>query len=185
MAFKPASKFTKFGVAAAAIVLSAAAMAQAPAQQLRSAADPKIEERARLIGKELRCVVCQNQSIDESNSPLALDLKQLLRERLQAGDTDEQAKAFLVARYGNFVLLKFRRANAKRSAASPRSTTHRHPRTRQGGSKQPSTAPSRSSPNLRPTWSELPVWPGNSVWCHRTSRRAHRLQMAHPVADFS
>lgn len=106
MAFKPASKFTKLGLAAAAVAFSTAAMAQAPLQPLRPAADPKIEERARLIGKELRCVVCQNQSIDESNAPLALDLKQLLRERLQAGDSDEQAKSFLVARYGNFVLLK-------------------------------------------------------------------------------
>lgn len=70
------------------------------------AAVAHIDERARAIGKELRCVVCQNQSIDESNAPLALDLKQLLRERLQAGDSDAQAKAFLVARYGNFVLLK-------------------------------------------------------------------------------
>ena len=89
MAFKPASKFTKFGVAAAAIVLSAAAMAQAPAQQLRSAADPKIEERARLIGKELRCVVCQNQSIDDSDAPLARDLVSRTRvSRLLAGYRD-------------------------------------------------------------------------------------------------
>lgn len=82
------------------------AMAQAPVQTFKPAADPRIEERARAVGKELRCVVCQNQSIDESNAPLALDLKQLLRERLTAGDSDAQAKAFLVARYGNFVLLK-------------------------------------------------------------------------------
>jgi cytochrome c-type biogenesis protein CcmH len=65
-----------------------------------------LEARARALAKELRCVVCQNQSIDDSTAPLALDLKALLRERIAAGDTDAMAKAFLVQRYGNFVLLK-------------------------------------------------------------------------------
>ncbi len=68
--------------------------------------DEKLEGRARVLSQELRCVVCQNQSIDDSNAPLAHDLRVLLRDRLQAGDSDRQAVDFLVARYGNFVLLK-------------------------------------------------------------------------------
>jgi cytochrome c-type biogenesis protein CcmH len=67
--------------------------------------DPKLEMRARAISQVLRCVVCQNQSIDDSNAPLARDLRILLRERLTSGDTDEQAVDFIVTRYGNFVLL--------------------------------------------------------------------------------
>jgi cytochrome c-type biogenesis protein CcmH len=74
--------------------------------QVQPFADPVLEGRARALSKELRCVVCQNQSIDDSTAPLAMDLKALLRERLAAGDTDAAAKAFLVKRYGNFVLLK-------------------------------------------------------------------------------
>ena len=69
-------------------------------------ADPALEHRARALSTELRCVVCQNQSIDDSEAPLARDLRLLLRERLTAGDSDEAAKAYLVARYGDFVLLK-------------------------------------------------------------------------------
>ncbi len=68
--------------------------------------DPALEVRAREIGQLLRCVVCQNQSIDDSNAPLARDLRLLVRERLTLGDTDEQAIAYIVDRYGNFVLLK-------------------------------------------------------------------------------
>ena len=68
--------------------------------------DPQLETRARTISQDLRCVVCQNQSIDDSNAPLAHDLRVLVRERLVAGDSDEQARDFIVARYGNFVLLK-------------------------------------------------------------------------------
>lgn len=68
--------------------------------------DPALEARAREISKILRCLVCQNQSIDDSHADLAKDLRVLLRERLKAGDTDEQAVDFIVARYGNFVLLK-------------------------------------------------------------------------------
>lgn len=87
-------------------IKSSSTLAQVQSQTAMPTSDPRIEERARAIGKELRCVVCQNQSIDESNAPLALDLKQLLRERLTAGDSDAQAKTFMVSRYGNFVLLK-------------------------------------------------------------------------------
>ena len=68
--------------------------------------DPELEARARRISKQLRCLVCQNENIDESNAPLARDLRILLRERLKAGDTDEQAIQFLVDRYGEYVLLK-------------------------------------------------------------------------------
>jgi cytochrome c-type biogenesis protein CcmH len=74
-----------------------------PDEMLR---DERLEARARALGQELRCVVCQNQSIDDSNAPLAHDLRVLLRDRLQAGDSDRQAVDFMVARYGNFVLLK-------------------------------------------------------------------------------
>jgi cytochrome c-type biogenesis protein CcmH len=68
-------------------------------------ADPALEARARTLSKELRCLVCQNQSIDESNADLAHDLRLLLRQRLVAGDTDQQVLDYIVARYGVFVLL--------------------------------------------------------------------------------
>ena len=68
-------------------------------------ADPALEARARTLSKELRCLVCQNQSIDELNADLAHDLRLLLRERLVAGDTDQQVRDYLMARYGVFVLL--------------------------------------------------------------------------------
>ena len=68
--------------------------------------DPKLESRARAISSELRCLVCQNQSIDDSDASLAKDLRTLVREQLKAGKSDEEIKGFLVARYGNFVLLK-------------------------------------------------------------------------------
>jgi cytochrome c-type biogenesis protein CcmH len=68
--------------------------------------DPALEGRARTLSKELRCMVCQNQSIDDSDAPLARDLRILVRERLQAGDSDQRVVDFLVARYGEFVLLK-------------------------------------------------------------------------------
>ena len=69
-------------------------------------ADPAREARARDLSRELRCMVCQNQSIDDSEAPLARDLRLLVRERIAAGDTDAQVIDFLVARYGEFVLLK-------------------------------------------------------------------------------
>jgi cytochrome c-type biogenesis protein CcmH len=69
-------------------------------------ADPALEARARVLSKELRCMVCQNQSIDDSEAPLAHDLRVLVRERLKAGDSDAQVVDFLVARYGEFVLLR-------------------------------------------------------------------------------
>ena len=80
-----------------------AALAVLPSEQL---ADPALEARARALSKELRCLVCQNESIDDSNADLAHDLRVLVRQRIAAGDTDQQVLAFLASRYGDFVLLK-------------------------------------------------------------------------------
>jgi cytochrome c-type biogenesis protein CcmH len=80
-----------------------AAMAVQPDEILK---DVAMEARARELSRELRCMVCQNQSIDDSDAPLARDLRLLVRERLQAGDSNNQVIDFLVARYGEFVLLK-------------------------------------------------------------------------------
>jgi len=77
--------------------------AVSPDEQL---SDPKLEARAREISKELRCLVCQNESIDDSDAELAKDLRMLVRKRILAGDTDAQVKEYLVARYGEFVLMK-------------------------------------------------------------------------------
>lgn len=68
--------------------------------------DPALEARARDLSKELRCLVCRNQSIDDSGAPLARDLRLLVRERLVAGDSDQDAMAYIVDRYGEFVLLR-------------------------------------------------------------------------------
>ena len=69
-------------------------------------ADPVLEARAKSLQKELRCLVCQGQSIDESNAPLAADLRRLIRQQMEQGWSDDQIKDFLVARYGAFVLMK-------------------------------------------------------------------------------
>ena len=82
---------------------SFAARAVEPSEML---SDPALEQRARALSKDLRCMVCQNQSIDDSEAPLAHDLRVLVRERLNAGDSDAQVIDFLVARYGEFILLK-------------------------------------------------------------------------------
>jgi cytochrome c-type biogenesis protein CcmH len=86
-----------------AMAFAGPALAVNPDERL---ADPVLEARARSLGKTLRCLVCQNQSIDDSNADLAHDLRVLVRERLTAGDTDPQVLAYLQARYGDFVLLK-------------------------------------------------------------------------------
>jgi cytochrome c-type biogenesis protein CcmH len=91
-----------FAVAVAAGLVVPAAHAVEPTERL---ADPAFEARARALSQELRCLVCQNQSIDESNADLAHDLRVLLRQRLAAGDTDRQVLDYVVARYGVFVLL--------------------------------------------------------------------------------
>jgi cytochrome c-type biogenesis protein CcmH len=69
-------------------------------------ADPVQEARARALQKEFRCPVCQGQSLDDSNAPLAADLRHLIRERILAGDTDEKIEQFLASRYGNFILMQ-------------------------------------------------------------------------------
>jgi cytochrome c-type biogenesis protein CcmH len=90
-------------VATAVIMGSSAAYAVQPDEIM---SDPAMETRARDLSRELRCMVCQNQSIDDSEAPLARDLRLLVRERIAAGDSDAQVIDFLVARYGEFVLLK-------------------------------------------------------------------------------
>ncbi len=88
---------------AAGLLLATPAAAVMPDEML---ADPAQESRARTISKDLRCVVCQNQSIDDSDAPLAKDLRLLVREQITLGKTDAQVRDYVVARYGNFVLLK-------------------------------------------------------------------------------
>jgi cytochrome c-type biogenesis protein CcmH len=85
------------------LLLPPASFAVTPDEMLK---DPALEARARHLSSELRCMVCQNQSIDDSEASLAKDLRLLVRERLTKGDTDQQVLDFLVARYGAFVLLK-------------------------------------------------------------------------------
>ena len=87
----------------AALVAPGVALAVTPDEILK---DPALEARARDLSRELRCMVCQNQSIDDSEAPLAKDLRVLVRERLTKGDSDRQVLDFLVSRYGEFVLLK-------------------------------------------------------------------------------
>ncbi|WP_304218268.1 cytochrome c-type biogenesis protein [Phenylobacterium aquaticum] len=90
------------GLAILAAVLCIAAAAD-PAERL---ADPSQEARARAIFQEVRCLVCQNESIDDSQAELAADLRRLVRDEIKAGRTDQQVRAYLVSRYGEFVLLK-------------------------------------------------------------------------------
>jgi len=93
----------RFAVLAAALLAATPALAVQPDEQL---ANPALESRARAISQGLRCLVCQNQSIDDSEAPLARDLRLILRERLRAGDTDAQATGYIARRYGSYVLLK-------------------------------------------------------------------------------
>jgi len=85
------------------VALSPVAWAVEPNEML---SDPAQEARARALSQDLRCMVCQNESIDDSGAPLAHDIRVLVRERIEAGDTDKQVIDYLVARYGEFVLLK-------------------------------------------------------------------------------
>ena len=93
----------RFVLALCLSLLPALALAVQPGEML---ADPKLEARARDISAELRCLVCQNQSIDDSHAPLARDLRLLVRDRLTAGASDDDIRRFLVERYGDFILLK-------------------------------------------------------------------------------
>ena len=85
------------------VLLTSPVLAVEPAERLP---DPAMEARARAISSELRCLVCQNESIDESHADLAHDIRALVRERLRAGDSDGQATRAVVSRYGDFVLLR-------------------------------------------------------------------------------
>jgi cytochrome c-type biogenesis protein CcmH len=102
MTFGSSGRRAFYGILLVLVAFTTFARAVTPDEVLP---DPKLEMRARAISQVLRCVVCQNQAIDDSNAPLAHDLRVLVRERLTSGDTDEQALDFIVARYGNFVLL--------------------------------------------------------------------------------
>jgi len=88
------------------LLLSAPVFSWAAVQPGEMLQNPALEARARTLSQQLRCMVCQNESIDDSDAPLAHDLRVLVRERLEAGDSDAQVLDFLVARYGEFVLLK-------------------------------------------------------------------------------
>lgn len=92
-----------YALAMITAVWSGPAVAVRPDEML---SNPVLEARARSIGSELRCLVCQNESIDDSDADLAHDLRMLVRQRLLAGDSDEQVKQYIVDRYGNYVLLK-------------------------------------------------------------------------------
>lgn len=96
-------KILHAAILALSLLAPAVSFAVQPDEMLR---DPALEARARALSGELRCMVCQNESIDDSAAPLAHDLRVLVRDRLKAGDTDQQILDFLVARYGEFVLLK-------------------------------------------------------------------------------
>jgi cytochrome c-type biogenesis protein CcmH len=99
-------RFAGVAILSASLAFASSGVAQVVVSAPDVRLTPAQETRARAINKELRCVVCQNQSIDESNAPLAIDLRNLVRERLAAGETDRQAMQFIVQRYGNFVLLR-------------------------------------------------------------------------------
>lgn len=90
-------------VLCAMLAVAASAWAVEPSETLKDAA---LEARARTIGQALRCVVCQNQSIDDSSAEVARDMRRAVRERLTAGDSDDRVFAYMVARYGDYVLLK-------------------------------------------------------------------------------
>ena len=100
---------SRHSLSALVLSLAIAVLAALPAQAVQPdevLQDLALEARARAISEGLRCLVCQNQSIDDSDAPLAKDLRLLVRERLKAGDSDQEIVDFIVARYGEFVLLK-------------------------------------------------------------------------------
>ena len=100
---RPDIRFVSGLLAALFLSLAVPAFAVQPDEILK---DPALEARARTIGQELRCLVCQNQSIDDSHAPLARDLRLLVRQRLLSGDSDGQVMDYVTARYGDYVLLK-------------------------------------------------------------------------------
>ena len=96
-------KTLRLALAAALILAAAAAGAVQPDEVMK---DPALEARARSLSAELRCMVCQNQSIDDSDAPLARDIRLLIRDRIAGGDSNDAVRGFLVSRYGDFILLK-------------------------------------------------------------------------------
>jgi cytochrome c-type biogenesis protein CcmH len=100
---KPAHRLLALLALAFAATAATPVVATEPDEVL---ADAALEERARALGRQLRCVMCQSQSIEDSNAPIARDMRLAVRERLLAGDTDPEVREFLVARYGDYVLLK-------------------------------------------------------------------------------
>ena len=93
----------RLGLSAALALGSAAALAVQPDEVMK---DPALEARARTLSEELRCLVCQNQSIDDSDAPLARDIRILIRQRVASGESNDAVRAYLVSRYGDFILLK-------------------------------------------------------------------------------
>ncbi len=97
------ARFPKIALTAAIAMMAATAWAVEPGEVLK---DPALEARARTLSSEIRCLVCQNQSIDESDADLARDMRRLVRERLGAGDSDRAIRDYLIKRYGDFVMLR-------------------------------------------------------------------------------
>jgi cytochrome c-type biogenesis protein CcmH len=96
-------RFIRFAVFIALALASVSALAVQPDEVMK---DPALESRARALSAELRCLVCQNQSIDDSDAPLARDIRLLIRERIGRGESNDAVRAYLVSRYGDFILLK-------------------------------------------------------------------------------
>jgi cytochrome c-type biogenesis protein CcmH len=96
-------RLIRFALLVVIALASASALAVQPDEVMK---DPALESRARALSAELRCLVCQNQSIDDSDAPLARDIRLLIRERIGKGESNETVRAYLVSRYGDFVLLK-------------------------------------------------------------------------------
>jgi cytochrome c-type biogenesis protein CcmH len=96
-------RLLRFLVLVALTLVSASALAVQPDEVMK---DPALEARARALSEELRCMVCQNQSIDDSDAPLARDIRILIRSRIEKGESNEAVRAYLVSRYGDFILLK-------------------------------------------------------------------------------
>jgi len=93
-------------LAVALVLVLAAVVPLRAVEPKEMLANPMLEARARVLSKELRCMVCQNQSIDDSDAPLARDIRLLIRDRIAKGESNDAVRSFLVSRYGNFILLK-------------------------------------------------------------------------------
>ena len=96
-------RLLRLALLAVLTLASASALAVEPDEVMKN---PALEARARALSEELRCLVCQNESIDDSEAPLARDIRLLIRERIREGESNDQVRAYLVSRYGDFILLK-------------------------------------------------------------------------------